>query len=434
MADAVTTILGFVLPEVGASSDTWGSKLNTNFSFIDWVFGNHATSGSADAYTLTSGFTIASYVSGATLKIKPNFTNTGAVTFNLDGLGTKAITKNGTTALAANDLVSGNVYTISYDGTRWQLIGTTGTGVYQPLDATLTALAALAWSSGSQVPTFTASDTVSLTSIGTSGAVIPLLNGNNTQSGAQTFSGLVDFSRAAASNLQRWLNSTTTHRIDIIWDAGGLVANMRPAPSGSADNTKDFAYDFTNGRWVFDTTPYVSTAPIRVAGKTMVPIPASAMVANTTNGAAPATTETATNDVMVRTLDFDQTTQEGAQFLVPMPKGWNEGTVTFVPIWTAAAGSASETVVWSLRAQAFSDDDALDGAWGTEQTSSDALIATGDNHIGPESAAITIAGTPAEGDLVAFQVRRNVASDNLAADARLIAIRLFITTDAANDV
>jgi hypothetical protein len=157
------------------------------------------------------------------------------------------------------------------------------------------------------------------------------------------------------------------------------------------------------------------------------------MVSNTTNGAATGTTETSTNKVMVRTLDFDTTTQEGAQFCIPMPKSWNEGTVTFQPVWTAASGSGG--VVWELRAVAMSDDDALDAAWGTGQTSTDTLIAANDVHTGPESAAITIAGSPAENDLVFFQIRRNVAdaSDTLGVDARLIAIRLFITTNAPND-
>jgi hypothetical protein len=83
----------------------------------------------------------------------------------------------------------------------------------------------------------------------------------------------------------------------------------------------------------------------------------------------------------------------------------------------------------------MSDDDALDAAWGTGQTSTDTLIAANDVHTGPESAAITIAGSPAENDLVFFQIRRNVAdaSDTLGVDARLIAIRLFITTNAPND-
>lgn len=40
MADSLTTNLGFVMPEVGASADTWGMKINADIAAIDKIFGS----------------------------------------------------------------------------------------------------------------------------------------------------------------------------------------------------------------------------------------------------------------------------------------------------------------------------------------------------------------------------------------------------------
>lgn len=79
-----------------------------------------------------------------------------------------SINRNGTKAFAADQSMGGNKLTDlaaatgNGEAVRYeQLTGLSAT--YQPLDATLTALAALSWSSGSPLVQFTAADTVSLT-------------------------------------------------------------------------------------------------------------------------------------------------------------------------------------------------------------------------------------------------------------------------------
>jgi hypothetical protein len=142
MSDLLTTNYLLVEPQVGASADTWGGKLNADFSAIDALLGAITTGGSANAYTLTTGQSLVANVSGQAFHVKWSFGNTGAATINVDGIGAKALTKNGANALISGDLVSGTYARVTYDGTQFQ-VGGALPGVYQPLSANLTALGAL---------------------------------------------------------------------------------------------------------------------------------------------------------------------------------------------------------------------------------------------------------------------------------------------------
>lgn len=161
-------------------------------------------------------------------------------------------------------------------------------------------------------------------------------------------------------------------------------------------------------------------------------VSAVAMWPRVTNGcAALQQIEMATSLFNVQALAFDQTTQEFAQFQVVPPRKWNNGTITVVPYWTATSGTG--TVRWAINGGMFRNDDALTVALGTAQNSDDTLIATNDLHIGPETSAITLAGTGADGSLIAIQVARDPANDTLNADALLLGISVRFTTDAAKD-
>jgi hypothetical protein len=173
-------------------------------------------------------------------------------------------------------------------------------------------------------------------------------------------------------------------------------------------------------------------ATISSLGKHKLWIPVKQMTADAVAGPA-AGTVTAT-DVQYDTLDFDQTTLEYAHFNVSMPSSWNEGTVTFRAVWTAAAGTGD--VVWGLQAAAASNDDVIAATYNAGVARTDTLIATGDLHRSDESPALTIDGTPAANDTVFFRFRRAATSgsDTLNADARLIGLEMYFTTDAAVDV
>jgi len=164
-------------------------------------------------------------------------------------------------------------------------------------------------------------------------------------------------------------------------------------------------------------------------------VPAGAMIANTTNGPASVSAEMTTNKNMVKSLDFDATTSESAQFSVRMPKKWNESTITFVPVWTHAATTTNFGVVWELSGVATSNDDTLDVAFGTGQQSADTGGTTYDQYSGPESSAITIGGTPAELDVVNFRIARLPAdgADTMAIDAKLIGVTVYYTTNAVTE-
>jgi len=149
---------------------------------------------------------------------------------------------------------------------------------------------------------------------------------------------------------------------------------------------------------------------------------------STTNGcAALAQTEHATNDVDLKSLDFDQTTEEYAQWSFWMPDDWDGGTITAKFAWTAAAGSGD--VIWALQGRSYADDDAIDQAWGTAQTVTDTLTATGYICYTSETGAITLAGTPAAGEFVQFRVYRDAddGSDTLDADAKLLSVKVYYT-------
>jgi len=80
------------------------------------------TTGSANAFIAAPSPALQAYTAGAKIWIVANFTNTGAATINVNGLGAKAIVTIGNSALRAGDIMSGYLYALLYDGTSFRLL------------------------------------------------------------------------------------------------------------------------------------------------------------------------------------------------------------------------------------------------------------------------------------------------------------------------
>ena len=403
------TPLGIELQATGENAGTWGTKTNTNLQIIEQIAGGFTTQAVTDSGTATA-LSVSDGSTGATLAhrvieftgslsagrevtipldvqnfyILSNATSGGqTVTFKyVSGSGGTAVVPNGKTVIAyakADDGTNPNIIMVEFGG---DVVDDTSPQLGGDLDTNSFNIA------------------------------FDDAHGINDENGNEQ----IIFQTTSSAVNQFDITNAATGNAPSISATGGdtnISLNLVAKGTGSVQS---------NG------------SAVKVAGKETIWVPAVAMYPNTTAGAGALTQTELSNGPEIKALPFDSSTDEHAQFAVAFPKSWNEGTVTFQAFFTADSTNTG-TTKWVVNAVALADDDSLNTAFGTAVgPAAKAMSGTAnDLAVTAESGAITIAGSPSTDEYVFFQIMRDVSEDDLSADALLLGVKLFFTTDAAND-
>ena len=171
----------------------------------------------------------------------------------------------------------------------------------------------------------------------------------------------------------------------------------------------------------------------KTAGLETIWVPATAMSPTTSNGCtALASVETTSGRPDMVVLAFPVAADSFAQFSIAFPKSWNAGTVTYQVFWSGIA--ATTNVNWTVDAVAISNNTTIDVAYGTAVAVTDAAQgAVEELNVSAVSSALTIGGSPGDDELCYFRFGRDVSEGNMNGDAQLHGIKIFFTTDLAND-
>ena len=400
------TPLGVEKMATGENAGTWGTKTNTNLEIIEQFAGGYTTQAVSDSGDTTLSVTDGG--TGATLAHR---------VIELTGALTGA--RNVTIPIDVQQLYAVKNSTTGSQAVTFKYVTGTGSSV-----------------------TFTGGDTSTKLIYGVGSGSNPNLvdlgminlTGTQTLTNKTLTSPIIGTSILDTNSNQLALLTATSSAVNEITLANAATGN-NPIIQASGDDSNVGIALKTKGTGVIQAEDAGGTvAAVKIAGKETMWIPSSAMYGATTNGADAQQVETTATRPDMKVLDFDASTAEYAQFSVAFPKSWAAGTVTYQVYWTPGSTNTGNCI-FGLQGVSCGDSDTIDVAYGTAAEVTDAGIGTvEDQQITSESGAVTITAAAA-GEQTYFQLYRDAAdgSDTFSADARVLGVRLFFTTDLAND-
>ena len=225
-----------------------------------------------------------------------------------------------------------------------------------------------------------------------------------------------------------------------ILDDASASAQRTTLGLGTADNPQFATIEL--GAATDTTLSRVSAGVMAVEGNTVLTndttiydyifVSAGAMIPRTTGGATSETLNftTAGDDIMIDVMAFADApaAEEGCGFWLTFPTGWDAGTVQAKFFFTTDAGTPGTTTVkFDIAAGAFADNDAIDAALGTEQSTTYTFSSFTNKDMAITSklgTALTIGGNPSDGEPIWFEITRDTATDTFAEDAKLIGVEI----------
>ena len=240
---------------------------------------------------------------------------------------------------------------------------------------------------------------------------------------------------------KRILYMTGTNMVDAGFSSDAmenLVDDTTPQLGGDLDVNGNDIVSVSNGdiNLVPNGTGEVQAngSVVKNAGTETIFVPAQAMFGTTTNGADAQAIETTATRPEMKVLDFDPSTIEYAQFSIAMPKSWDLGTITFQAFWSPSSTDTGDMLLGLQGVGVANDatsDVTFDAAVDVTDTAGGAVE---DVMVSPVSGDVTVKGVAAD-TYTYFQVARNATSgsDDFTGDVRLLGIKIFYTTNAAND-